>query len=506
MKRRTLLKSAAVLAFGYPFRRASAFEITPVFTSEPFAAGVASGDPTPRSIVLWTRLIPDASRENEWQREGVPVEWQIGSDENMRQIVKSGRELAVPEYAHSVHAEVNGLEPNRWYWYRFKSGSAVSVIGRTKTAPAGPTDRIRFAFASCQNYQNGYYTAYQNMVKDDLDLVVFLGDYIYESGRSGVRPVPAIDCTTMSEYRDRYALYRSDKNLQEAHRLFPWIITWDDHEVANNYASAISEKNDPPETFLKRRAAAYQAHYEWLPMPKTCIPQGPNARMYRRLSFGPLANFVVLDGRQYRSDQPCGDGTKAPCEEFLEPGRTMLGEAQEKWLDGEFRATRSRWNIVANQVRMTIVDQRPGPEEAYAMDQWAGYDEARRRFISSLVNNKVTNPVVITGDIHSNWVGDLKLDYRKPNAPVVATELIGTSISSGGDGSDSNPAVEPTLSENPQIKFYNSQRGYVRCEVKPNALIADYRVVQKVSVPESPATTRATFIVEAGKPGAQRQS
>jgi alkaline phosphatase D len=228
--------------------------------------------------------------------------------------------------------------------------------------------------------------------------------------------------------------------------------------------------------------------------------------MYRRLSFGPLANFIVLDGRQYRSDQPCGDGIKPLCEESLEPGRTMLGEAQEKWVNNEFRTTRSRWNIIANQVRMTMVDQKPGPEEAYAMDMWSGYDEARRRFVSSIANNKVSNPVVITGDIHSNWVGDLKVDYRRPNSPVVGAELIGTSITSGGDGSDSNPVVEPTLAENPQIKFYNSQRGYVRCEVNQNELVADYRVVEKVSVPESPAKTRATFVIEAGKPGAHRQS
>jgi alkaline phosphatase D len=506
MNRRSLLKSATLITLGYPFRRLGAFEATPQFTADPFVAGVASGDASSHGVVLWTRVMPDVSREQEWQREQVPVDWEIASDEGMNRIVKRGRELAQPEYGHSIHVEVDGLEPGRWYWYRFKSGAEISDVGRTRTAPAGPVDKLRFAFASCQNYQNGYYTAYQNLNKEDLDLVVFLGDYIYERGGNGVRSVLAPQCMTLRQYRDRYALYRSDANLREAHRLFPWIITTDDHEVANNYAGQFAEDDESPQDFLKRRAAAYQAHYEWLPLPKTCIPRGPNSTMYRRLSYGPLANFFVMDGRQYRSDQACGDGIKAPCEELTRRGRTMLGASQERWVDRELRATHSRWNILANQVRMTVVDQMPGPGEAYAMDQWAGYDDARRRFVANLLESRVPNPVVITGDIHSNWVGDLKIDYRELRSPVVATELIGTSISSGGDGSDSNPAVAPTLSENPQIKFYNSQRGYVRCEVTHNAMTADFRVVQKVSVPESPASTRASFIVQADKPGATRQS
>ena len=448
----------------------------------------------------------DKRQDREWQREAVPVEWQIAADESMGRIVKRGRVLATPDYRHSVHVEVNGLEPGRWYWYRFQSGTAASEVGRTKTAPAGPSDKLRFAFASCQNYQNGYYTAYGNMIKEDLDLVVFLGDYIYERGGAGPRPLPANECMTLDQYRDHYALYRSDVNLREAHRLFPWIITWDDHEVDNNYAGFIAEDDESPESFMKRRAAAYQAHYEWLPMPKACIPHGPYSTMYRRVSYGSLANFFVLDGRQYRSDQACGDGIKAACEEATRPGRTMLGQTQERWLDRELRATSSRWNIVANQVRMTVVDQMPGPGETYAMDQWAGYDEARRRFVANLLDSKASNPVVITGDIHSNWVGDLKIDYREQRSPVVATELIGTSISTGGDGSDSIPAIEATFPDNPQVKFYNSQRGYVRCEVTRNALTADFRVVQKVSVPESPASTRASFVIEAGRPSAVRQS
>ncbi len=505
MNRRTLIQSAAWLGVGYPMRRLSAFVPQPQFSSDPFVAGVASGDPTSGGVVLWTRLIPDPNRDRGWQREAISVDWQIASDERFGRIVRSGQEIAEPKFGHSVHVDVTGLQPNRWYWYRFKSGSAVSPVGRTKTAPSGPVDRIRFAFASCQNYQAGYYTAYQNMVREDLDAVVFLGDYIYETGGTAVRSVTTEDPTDVEGYRERYALYRSDPNLREAHRLFPWIITWDDHEVSNNYANDIAANDQPKELFLERRAAAYQVNYEWLPLPKSCAPTGLNSRMYRRLSYGPLARFLVLDGRQYRSDQPCGDGAKAPCAGFQED-RTMLGLEQERWLDLELRASRAQWNLLANQVQMTVVDRAPGPDESYGMDSWSGYDAARRRLVSALRDTKVSNPVVITGDIHSSWIGDLKVDYRDDRAPVIGSEIVGTSISSGGDGADSSPAGETYLRENPQIKFYNNLRGYVRCEVNRRSLTADYRVVQKVSVPESPASTRASFIVEDGKPGAERLS
>jgi alkaline phosphatase D len=504
MNRRTLLKSAGAVGLFYPLGRLYSIQTTPRFSANPFAAGVASGDPTRDGIVLWTKLIAGPDGEREWQRSAVDVSWEMASDERMQRIVRRGTTQALPELGHSVHADVMGLDANRWYWYRFRAGSAESPIGRTKTAPSNPTDRIRFAFASCQLYQGGYYTAYQGMVREELDAVVFLGDYIYESsGGAGARRVTTAEPKTLDGYRERYALYRSDEHLREAHRLFPWIITWDDHEVQDNYAGEIPKEGQPREGFLERRAAAYQAHYEWMPMPKASRPKGPNEQLYRTLPFGPLANFIVLDGRQYRSDQPCGDGIKTPCADFMAE-RTMLGQEQEAWLDRQLRGSRSQWNILANQVRMAAVDQARGDEPTYAMDAWAGYETGRRRITASIENSKVRNPVVITGDIHSNWVCDLKMDYNQQNAPVVATELIGTSISSGGDGSDSNPNGDAQVARNPHVKFYNNQRGYVRCEVTSQSLSADFRVVEKVSVPESPISTRASFIVENGRPGAHR--
>jgi len=411
--------------------------------------------------------------------------------------------MATPDLGHSVHVDATGLDANRWYWYQFKAGSASSPIGRTKTAPSSSTDRIRFAFASCQNFQAGYYTAYQHMVREDIDAIVFLGDYIYETSGPGARTIAIPESKTLDTYRARYAFYRSDKNLREAHRLFPWIMTWDDHEVQDNYAGLVPRDAQPKEEFQKRRAAAYQSYYEWLPMPKAVRSNGADSHLYRSLSFGPLANFIVLDGRQYRDDQVCGDGNKPPCAD-LSADRSMLGTTQEQWLDRELRASRSQWNILANQVRMTVVDQAAGPNEIYNMDSWAGYEIARRRIVSNLQNSRVQNPIVLTGDIHSNWVCDLKVDYKKEGSPVVATELIGTSITSGGDGADQAANIVATLPENPQVKFYNNQRGYVRCELTSKSLTADFRVVEKVSVVDSPVSTRTSFIVENGKPGAHK--
>jgi alkaline phosphatase D len=496
MNRRALLKAASLVTLGYPLRRLVAVQNTPRFSSDPFGAGIASGDPTRSSVILWTRLMPDPKTEHDWQRAAVPVDWEIATDEAMKKVVRRGHAMATPELAHSVHVLAQGLDANRWYWYRFRTSSATSLVGRTKTAPARATDRIRFAFASCQQWQTGFYTAYQNMIREDIDAVVFLGDYIYETN-TGMGPaerrITGEVPKTLEGYRDRYALYRSDPNLREAHRLFPWIITWDDHEVVNDYAG-VTAPDAKSEEFMARRAAAYRAHYEWLPMPRM-------DSVYRRLSFGPLATFFVMDERQFRDPDPCGGGIKAPCGEFLSE-RTMLGTPQERWLERELRSSHSQWNIIANQVMMTTVDQTPGPNATYNMDHWAGFEKARQRMVSTLRDTRVANPVVITGDIHSNWIGDLKVDYKNEKSPVVGTELVGTSISSGGDGNDQTPQAAARLPENPQIKFYNNQRGYVRCEITKEKLAADFRVVEKVSVQDSAISTRATFAVENGRPGA----
>jgi alkaline phosphatase D len=481
---------------------------TPVFTTDPFTLGVASGDPLPNGVVLWTRLAPDPLNGGGMEPNPVIVKWEVASDDQMRKVVKRGWAYARPEFGHSVHVEVHGLKAARWYWYRFSVGSAVSPIGRTRTAPHfnSCVDQLSFAFASCQHYEQGYYTAYRHMAEEPLDLVVHLGDYIYEGGvnANAVRHHNSPEIMTLVDYRNRYALYKGDPDLQRAHASFPWIVTWDDHEVENNYANDIPENNVPPEVFLERRAQAYQAYYEHMPLRPTSLPQGPDLLLYRRLRFGDLAEFNVLDTRQYRTNQPCGDGTKPYCDEVFNPEATMLGDEQESWLFRNLDKSKAKWNVLAQQVMMAKYESAPGPDQSISMDKWIAYPAGLNRLLNFLYERKPSNPIVLSGDIHSNWVADLKTNFDDPNSPVVGSEFVGTSISSGGNGSDSNANVERQLPENLHIKFYNNRRGYVLCKITPEQWQSDYRIVAAVTTPDQPISTRASFIVENGNPGVIR--
>ncbi len=505
-RRRFLVAGASLLPLTMPEGARGMYFAQPGFKNDPFALGVSSGDPLPGAVVIWTRLTPAAT--DSWAKDRVQVQWEVATDEKMTSIVRKDSTFATPELGHSVHVDVTGLNANRWYFYRFRAGREVSAVGRTKTAPAAndKNAQLNFAFASCQHWETGYYTAYKDMAKQDLDLVVHLGDYIYErEGVDGrVRKHTGKEINSLTDYRNRYALYRSDANLREVHRLFPWIVTWDDHEVDNNYAGDIPEDKQTRQAFLERRANAYQAYYEFMPLRRTSMPQGSKLQLYRDFRFGSLAHFAVLDSRQYRTDQPCNDGDKAPCEAVFDPKATMLGPQQEEWLKGVLKSSKANWNVLANQVMMTKVDRKAGDGESFPMDQWAGYEAARVRMMRYFAEQKPSNPVVITGDIHTNWVADLREDWRNTAKPIVGTEFVGTSISSGGDGSDTTERTQATLPENPQVKFFNAQRGYVRCKLTPKQWTSEYRVVEKVSIEGAPVTTRATFVVESGKPGAQR--
>jgi alkaline phosphatase D len=490
-----------------PLRRALA---QPRLSGPPFTLGVASGYPLPTGVVLWTRLAPvPLIAGGGMPREVVPVEWEVASDERMSQTVQRGTAAAAPEWAHSVHVEVEGLEPARWYWYRFRAAGEASPVGRTRTAPAANAspDRLRFAFASCQHWETGYYTAYRHMVADDLDLIVFLGDYIYESGsRLRTRQHGTPECVTLDDYRARYALYRTDPDLQAAHAAYPWIVTWDDHEVSNDYANDRSEQLHPREWFLGRRAAGYQAYYEHLPLRRQMVPVGPYARIYHRTAFGGLVQFHLLDDRQFRSPQPCappgrGGSIVTSCPERLDPRLTLLGDTQERWLQEGLDRSRAGWNVIAQQTLTAQCDRAPGPEQQVWTDGWDGYPLARRRLLEHVGQRKPGNPVVIGGDVHSFWVADLKPDFDDPRSPVVATELVGTSISSLFGRTQGQ--LDALLPENPHIKFASGERrGYVRVEVTPTRLQADLRTMRTVAQPRSEADTLATFVVENGRPGA----
>jgi alkaline phosphatase D len=497
----------------------------PSFSSDPFSLGVASGDPFADSVVLWTRLAPAPLEGGGMPAVPVEVRWEIASDEQMRRVVRTGTAIATPELAHSVHVTADGLEPTSWYWYRFGAGSATSPVGRTRTAPVpgSATDQLRFAFASCQHWMHGYYAAYRDIAASDLDLVVFLGDYIYEGGilpGSGVRdahdvPVQArIPATTLDEYRRRYALYKLDPDLQAAHHRFPWVVTWDDHEVSDDYASDLPGAGSGSEEFLIRRAAAYQAAYEHQPF-RVAAPDGPGLRIYRRFAFGDLVDLAILDTRQYRSKQvSCSPAERAQnggyCRASLDPSRTLLGAEQKRWLLDGLATSKARWSVIGNQVPFArrnfgTVET---PSFGGAGDKWDGYTAERDEILRAIAGNVrggVGGDVVfITGDLHENYVFDIPADWNDPASPTVATEFVGTAISSEGHmrGTRHTTTFGPTTAD-PRRRLHSDHNGYVRCVARREWLEADFRVVATAWERDAAVTTLASFTVARGAPGAR---
>ena len=514
--RRSFLRSASALAAAtavWPLIPTPSYGFVrrfPGMKAYPFSLGVASGDPTPTGVVLWTRLAPDPLVGGGMGDDAVEVSWTIADDAAMTKVVKKGTAVAAPEMAHSVHVEAAGLRPDRWYFYQFKVGNETSPVGRTRTAPpaAATPERLRFAFASCQHFETGLFTAYEHMAKAPLDLVIHLGDYIYEGkGKEGVvRKHVGDEIESLADYRNRHAQYKTDAHLQAAHAAFPWLVTWDDHELDNDCAADVSEQaNVAPAEFLKRRANAYKAYYEHMPLRAAAVPNGPDMLLYRKVSFGSLADFFVLDTRQYRTDQPCDGKNVWPCKGAFDPKATLLGAEQKKWLKGGLAESKSAWNVLAQQVMFAPADRLPGEKEGRSMDQWPGYERERRELLDFFGEAKVRNPVVLTGDIHSNWANDLVAGEPSTDegrtGKAVATEYVGTSISSSGNGSARSDYATAMTTENPFVKFYNAQRGYVQCEVTPTLWRSDFQVVGFVDKPGAPLTTAARFVTEAGEPG-----
>ncbi len=482
--------------------------LRPRFVASPFTLGLASGDPLPDGVVLWTRLAPDPVSNGGMPPEAVQVRWELADDEAMRHVVQRGTVTARPDLAHSVHAEVGGLQPARNYWYRFDVGGEASPVGRTRTAPAAGAspERLRFAFASCQHWEQGFYAAYRHLAEEDLELVLHVGDYIYEhdSTAAVVRHHATPEPVTLAGYRNRYGQYKADPALQAAHAAFPWVVTWDDHEVENNYAGAFSSDTTvAPATFLLRRAAAYQAYYEHQPLRKASLPHGPDALLYRSLAFGSLARFHVLDTRQYRSDQSCGDGMKRACPAWSDTTRVMLGDAQERWLHRGVEQSRARWSVLAQQVAFAPIFA-PSRPDVVAMDPWSGYPAARDRLIAWMASRRDRDFVILSGDIHANFVMDVTATAGDATTPTVATEFIGTSITSNGDGSDRWPQYRSYETDMPTMKYHDARRGYVRCEVTADTWRSDYRVLPHVHSDDAPIETRASLVVHPGHPGAER--
>ena len=480
----------------------------PRLADDPFQLGVASGDPTPTGGVLWTRLAPrPLEPEGGMAGQRSVVAWEVADDEAFQRVVQRGRATAAPELAYSVHVDVDGLQPDRWYHYRFTVGDAVSQIGRLRTTPAaGALTPLRLGVASCQHYEQGLFTAYDHMAREELDLVAHLGDYIYEGGpiADRVRLHTGLELRTVDDYRRRYALYKSDPMLRAAHARCPFTVTWDDHEVDNNYAGGIGENGmESEEQMRARRAAGYQAWWEHQPVRVPRARSWADLSITRVVNWGSLARCSVLDTRQYRSDQACGDGNRVvPCGEWAQADRTLLGDAQERWLTQGLGSSQTRWEVLANQVMVAPFDDAPGAESRASMDTWSGYPAARNRLLRAVAERARNRTVVLTGDIHSSWANELRTDFARPEQPPVAAEFVATSISSGGDGTDRWGGVnDASLAENPHIRWHSGRRGYLSCLVTPTTWVTEHRSLPFVTRPGAPVETLKRWQLTNGRPG-----
>jgi alkaline phosphatase D len=483
---------------------------------DPFSLGVASGSPRLDGFVIWTRLAPEPLSPDPTTPGGMtggPVEvaYEIATDESMRSVVRRGRALAEPEFAWSMHVEIAGLKPGRPYWYRFICGEAVSRIGRAMTT--GPaTNALKFGFVSCAHYEHGYFSAYRHLADEHPDVVMFLGDYIYEyvdrKGATVRTHSDGVDASDLRTFRNRYAQYRLDPDLQRLHAEVPALVTWDDHEVQNDYAADVSPTFEDKATFLARRQAAYRAFYEHMPLRQSVsLSRDGSVRVYDSFQLGELAEIYLLDGRQYRSPQACyappdhggaHPETAASCPELFDHGRTMLGAQQEKWLFDRFRTSRARWNVIAQDVLMATFARRgQRGDYSYWTDDWNGYPADRARLLEHIRHSRLTNPVVLSGDAHTFWANDLRLTADL-GAPVLATEFLTTSVSANPPPPN---AFRPFLPDNPSIRYFEDKfRGYVCADLAPDALTVKYRALSDVRDPRATVSTLKTFAVENGRP------
>lgn len=533
VNRRTALKTGgAVAAMLTSSGLASAAPTGGSGGSDVFRHGVASGDPLPHRVLLWTRVTPEpAATPGSGRGRETRVDWEIATDQQFRHVAAHGSTTTGPWRDHTVKIDAAGLNPNTWYWYRFRANGAISPTGRTRTAPATGTavPRLRVGVVSCANYQAGYFSAYRHLAaRDDLDAVIHLGDYIYEyapseyqAGDELVRAHdPAVETTTLEHYRRRHAQYKSDPDLQALHARVPFIATWDDHEIANNTWSDGAENHDEDTEgpWEQRKRAASQAYAEWMP-----VRYEPGRPLYRRFTFGDLAELSMLDLRSHRSEQvssPLSPGT-------TDPDRTITGDAQMDWLTDWLKHATAQWKLIGSSVMITPVrfpatlsiGERRGLAELtgtplvqglpYNVDQWDGYQADQAELFGVLRDWGIRDTVFLTGDIHSAWAADLPADLsRYPfNGNSIGTELVCTSITS--DNMDDILRVPPRTASvaveaairlnNPHIKHVElDSHGYSVLDITPERVHMDWFALADRTDPGSTAARSASFAVPAG--------
>ena len=504
-----LSRGAAALALGQLFTRsAHSAPIDVPAGAYPFTLGVASGMPRPDSVVLWTRLAPQPQAEG----GGLPnrplsLQWELADDEMFTRRVRAGTLTVHPEHAHSAHVQVDGLPAGAQFFYRFMTADAISPIGRSRTAPAADADvaSLRVALASCQHYEQGAFVAHREIAARDLDFVLFVGDYIYESSnrRYQVRAHEGPPPMTLAQYRARHATYKLDADLRAAHAAHPWVLTWDDHEVENDYANDQSPLALPPAVFLQRRAAAYKAYFEHMPVAPGMAPHGAAMRIHERYTWGRLAEIWTLDGRQYRDVQACGDGAggsiAAPCDALQLESRSMFGAEQERWLAQGLATSTRRWKLLgqATQISPSGVDTTLA--RRIHTDGWDGYPKARERLLRAIAEPRVSNVLCLGGDVHRHVAAQLRLRGNDEHSPIVASEFVCSSVTSRGL---SEAMMALVRASNPDIVHARSdERGYALIELSAQAATCDFRATPFPADARARLTTQARFAVEAGRAG-----
>lgn len=516
IKRRRFLSSmamgAAAASLTSPWN-GRAFAATPKFINDPFSMGVASGDPTPEGFVLWTRLAPNPFDVEPFTQDLVEVLVEVAEDEKFTKIVRRQTEIARPDNAHSVHAEINGLPAGRNYFYRFRCGGVASPVGRTITAPlfAQKLDKIKFAWHSCAHYEQGYYTAYRDIAEQHPDIILGLGDYIYEvSWGPQLRRMPVNEATSVDEYRLIHAVTKLDKDLQAAHAVAPWLFIWDDHEVANDYQGdwgstlpGLDEK-----TFVARRLASYKAYFEHLPLRARSRFDAVNRmRIYGQSTFGDLLEFTLLDTRQFRPRASCPSNpekytgemiSKANCADLTDKTRSILGAQQERFVNDNFMRGNTRWSVLVQPTFFGDLAQKNDKGEAIVFNEgWSGFNPARQKIIDTIAKRqKQSSCVVIGGDMHAFFAADVKKDYDKPDSETVAVEFVSGSITSKSYNYERFMKMMP---DNPHIKFFDDRtNGYGIVEVTDKKMDVRLRHTKSTWVKDAGFSDIKRYTIERG--------